>query len=96
MGKRVQKGVNEVTMMDNEGKMAVVQVKLQVETISGFSGHSDRRQLIAYLTHLKPKPERVFMVHGEKSKIYSLANFVDNRAGINAIVPAIMETFRLL
>ena len=31
MGKRVQKGVSEVTMMDNEGKMAVVQVKLQVE-----------------------------------------------------------------
>lgn len=96
LGRRVQKGVSEVATMDNEGKMAVAQVKLQVEAIEGFSGHSDRRQLIAYLTHLKPKPERVFMCHGEKSKIFNLANFVDKKAGINAIVPSVMETFRLL
>jgi KH/beta-lactamase-domain protein len=96
MGKRVQKGVSEVTMMDNEGKMAVVQVKLQVESIEGFSGHSDRRQLVSYLTHLKPTPERIFVCHGEKSKIMNLASFMDNKAGINTIVPGILETFRLL
>jgi len=96
LGRRVQKGVTEVTTMDNEGKMAVAQVKLQVESIEGFSGHSDRRQLVAYLMHLKPKPERVFMCHGEKSKINSFANFIDNKAGINAVVPGVLETFRLL
>jgi KH/beta-lactamase-domain protein len=96
LGRRVQKGVSEVTTMDNDGKMAVAQVKLQVESIEGFSGHSDRRQLIAYLTHLKPKPERVFMCHGEKSKIMSFANFMDNKAGINTVVPSVLETFRLL
>jgi len=96
MGKRVQKGINEVTMLDTEGKMAVVQVKLQVESIEGFSGHSDRRQLVSYLTHLKPTPERIFVCHGEKSKIANLANFVDKKAGINTIVPGILETFRLL
>jgi predicted metal-dependent RNase len=96
LGRRVQKGVSEVTTMDSEGKMAVAQVKLQVESIEGFSGHSDRRQLIAYLMHLKPKPERVFMCHGEKSKINSFANFIDSKAGINAVVPGVLETFRLL
>jgi KH/beta-lactamase-domain protein len=96
LGKRVQKGVNEVTMMDNEGKMAVVQVKMQTESIEGFSGHSDRRQLINYLTHLTPKPERIFVVHGEKQKIMNMASFLDNKAGINTVVPAILETFRLL
>ncbi len=96
MGKRVQKGVSEVTMMDNEGKMAVVQVKLQVESIEGFSGHSDRRQLVSYLTHLKPMPERIFVCHGEKSKIANLTNFMDKKASINAIAPSILETFRLL
>jgi predicted metal-dependent RNase len=96
MGRRVQKGISEVTMMDNEGKMAVVQCKLRNESIEGFSGHSDRRQLVAYLTNMTPKPERVFLVHGEKSKIYNLANFIDNKAGINAVVPAVLETFRLL
>jgi predicted metal-dependent RNase len=96
MGKRVQKGVSEVTMMDSEGKMAVVQAKLQVESIEGFSGHSDRRQLISYLTHLKPTPERIFVCHGEKSKIMNLANFIDKKVGISAIAPEILETFRLL
>jgi len=96
MGKRVQKGVNEVTMMDNDGKMAVVQVKMQTESIEGFSGHSDRRQLVSYLTHLTPKPERIFVCHGEKSKIINLAGFLDHKAGINTIAPAILETFRLL
>lgn len=96
LGRRVQKGVGEVTTMDNEGKMSVAQVKLQVESIEGFSGHSDRRQLIAYLTHLKPKPERVFMCHGEKSKIFNLAGFVDKKSGVRAIVPNVLETFRLL
>jgi KH/beta-lactamase-domain protein len=96
LGKRVQKGVNEVTMMDNEGKMAVVQVKMQVGSIEGFSGHSDRRQLINYLTHLTPKPERIFVCHGEKQKIMNMAGFLDHKAAINTVVPAILETFRLL
>ena len=96
MGRRVQKGVNEVTMMDNEGKMAALQVKMQNVSIEGFSGHSDRRQLVNYLTHLTPKPERIFVVHGEKQKTMNFANYMDNKIGLNTVVPAILETFRLL
>ncbi len=96
MGRRVQKGVGEVTMMDNEGKMAALSVKMGVNTIEGFSGHSDRRQLVNYLTHLTPKPERIFVVHGEKQKTLNFGNFLDQKAGINTVVPATLETFRLL
>ena len=96
MGRRVQKGVGEVTMMDNEGKMAALSVKMGVNTIEGFSGHSDRRQLVNYLTHLTPKPERIFVVHGEKQKTLNFGHFLDNKAGINTVVPSTLETFRLL
>jgi predicted metal-dependent RNase len=96
MGKRVQKGVNEVTMMDNEGKMVALQVKMQIETVEGFSGHSDRRQLVNYLTHLSPKPERIFVCHGEKQKTINFARFLDSKAGIPTVAPAVLETFRLL
>jgi len=96
MGRRVQKGLPEVTMIDSDGKMGVVKVRLQVESIEGFSGHSDRRQIINYITHLKPKPERVVVCHGERAKCLSIANFIQRRCGIQALVPAIMETFRLL
>ncbi|MDR0797794.1 MAG: beta-CASP ribonuclease aCPSF1 [Nitrososphaerota archaeon] len=96
MGRRVQKGINEVTIMDNEGRIAALPVKLQTETINGFSGHSDRRQLVNYITHLKPKPERVFVVHGEKQKTINFANFITTKADITTITPGVMETFRLL
>jgi len=82
--------------MDNEGKMAAIQVKMQNVSIEGFSGHSDRRQLVNYLTHLTPKPERIFVVHGEKQKTMNFANYMDNKVGLNTVVPAILETFRLL
>jgi KH/beta-lactamase-domain protein len=96
MGKRVQKRINQVTMMDNEGKLGVVQVRMQIESIEGFSGHSDRRQLINYLTHLKPRPERIFVCHGEKSKIMNMAGFLSRKGGTATIAPANMETFKLL
>jgi KH/beta-lactamase-domain protein len=95
-GRRVQKRLPEVTTINSEGKMGVVKVKLQVESIEGFSGHSDRRQIINYITHLKPKPERVIVCHGERSKSLSIANLIHRRCGIQTLVPAIMETFRLL
>jgi len=83
-------------MMDNEGKMSAFSVKMGIQTIEGFSGHSDRRQLVNYLTHLSPKPERIFVVHGEKQKTLNFGHFLDSKAGINTVVPSVLETFRLL
>jgi KH/beta-lactamase-domain protein len=95
LGRRVQRGLSEATMINSSGKMGVVKVRLQAESIEGFSGHSDRRQIINYITHLKPKPERVVVCHGERSKCLSIADFVQRRCGIQTLVPATMETFRL-
>ncbi len=96
LGRRVQKGLTEVTMINSEGKLGVVKVGLRVESIEGFSGHSDRRQIINYITRLKPRPERVIVCHGERAKCLSIANFIQRRCGVRTFVPAVMETFRLL
>lgn len=95
MGRRVQKGLSEVALMTPEGKMDVAKVRLRTETIEGFSGHSDRRQIFNYVTHLQPKPERVVVCHGERAKCMNMANFIERRCEIRTIVPAVMETFRL-
>jgi len=95
MGRRVQKGLNEVALMTPEGKMDVAKVRLRTETIEGFSGHSDRRQIFNYVTHLQPKPERVVVCHGERAKCLNMANFIERRCEIRTLVPAVMETFRL-
>ncbi|MDH5483295.1 MAG: beta-CASP ribonuclease aCPSF1 [Candidatus Bathyarchaeota archaeon] len=96
LGRRVQKGLTDVAMISSEGKMDVVKMKLCVESIEGFSGHSDRRQILNYITNLKPKPERVIVCHGEKAKCVSIANFIQRRFGVQTLVPALLETFRLL
>jgi KH/beta-lactamase-domain protein len=96
MGRRVQKGLNEVAVMTAEGKMDVVKVRLRCESIEGFSGHSDRRQIFNYVTHLQPKPERVVVVHGERAKCLSMANFIERRCEVQTLVPSVLETFRLL
>ncbi|MEM3627175.1 MAG: beta-CASP ribonuclease aCPSF1 [Candidatus Bathyarchaeia archaeon] len=96
LGRRVQKGLTEVTMVNSEGKLDVVKVKLRVESIEGFSGHSDRRQIVNYLTNLKPQPERIIVCHGEKTKCLSIANFIQKKCGIQTFAPMLMETFRLL
>ncbi|MCS7095930.1 MAG: beta-CASP ribonuclease aCPSF1 [Candidatus Bathyarchaeota archaeon] len=96
LGRRVQKGINEVTLIESDGKLAVVKVKMRVESIEGFSGHSDRRQIINYLSNLKPRPERIIVCHGEKAKIASMASFIEKKLRIPTLFPSVMETIRLL
>lgn len=95
MGRRIQKGLTEAPIINSEGKIEVMKVNLQVESIEGFSGHSDRRQLINYIRRVKPKPERIIVVHGEKSKCLSMANLFQRKYKVETIVPEVLETVKL-
>jgi len=95
LGRRVQKGLKEVPMVNSEGKIEIVKVNLNVLTIEGFSGHSDRRQLIGYIRRVSPKLERVIVCHGERAKSLSIASVLQSRYKINAVVPSLLETIRL-
>ena len=95
MGSRVQKGISDVPIINSNGKMEVMNVEMQVESVGGFSGHSDRRQLVGYLQRIRPKPERVIVVHGEKSKSLSMANLFKRKYNVDALVPEVLETIKL-
>ncbi len=95
MGRRVQKGLTEAPIINSDGKIEVMKVNLQVESIEGFSGHSDRRQLINYIRRVKPKPERIIVVHGEKSKCLSMANLFQRKYKVETIAPEVLETVKL-
>ncbi|UCD95757.1 MAG: beta-CASP ribonuclease aCPSF1, partial [Candidatus Bathyarchaeota archaeon] len=94
-GRKVQKGIGETPIVSNEGKMEIIKSRMGVETIHGFSGHSDRRQIVNYVRRLAPKPERVMTCHGERSKCFGLANFLRRRYNIETLAPEILETIRL-
>ena len=94
-GRRVQKGLAETPIINNEGRIEIIKSNMKAETINGFSGHSDRRQIINYIRRLMPKPERIVVCHGERSKCLGLANFLRRRHNIETIAPEILETVKL-
>ena len=95
LGRRVQKGLAETPVINDEGKIEVIKARLEVQSIEGFSGHSDRRQIVNYIRRVTPKPEKVIVCHGEKSKCLSVTNFLKRRFRINAVAPETLETVRL-
>jgi KH/beta-lactamase-domain protein len=95
LGRRVQKRVPEVSIFNSEGKIKIIKCNLDVQTVDGFSGHSDRRQIIGYIRKLAPNPDNIIICHGERSKCMGLAEYLRGRYKINAIAPDILETIRL-
>jgi len=95
MGSRVQKGLADVPLINSNGKMEVMKVEMQVESVRGFSGHSDRRQLVNYIQRLKPKPERIIVLHGEKTKSMNMANLFKRKYNVESLVPDVLETIKL-
>jgi hypothetical protein len=95
LGSRLQKGMGETPMLNGRGKIEVVKANLNVESIEGFSGHSDRRQIFNYLRRIKPKPEKVIVCHGERRKCLNVAGVVRRKYKVETIVPEVLETIRL-
>jgi hypothetical protein len=95
LGRRVQKGLTEVPMMNSDGKIEVIKIRLGIDSIEGFSGHSDRRQIISYLHRISPKLEKIIVCHGERMKCLSIANLFRRTYKIDTVAPEILETIRL-
>jgi hypothetical protein len=95
LGRRIQKGWTEVPLPTN-GKREVVEVKMQIETVDGFSGHSDRRQLVNYVKSLSSRPEKVITVHGDESKCIELASTIYKTYRIETKAPMNLETIRFV
>ncbi len=62
LGRRLQQGHAEVPLMD-KGQTHMVPIACNVVTIDGFSGHSDRRQLMDYVKALNPTPRKIICHH---------------------------------
>jgi len=95
LGSRVQKGLAEAPMVNSEGRIEIMNVNMEVSSIEGFSGHSDRRQILGYLRRLTPKPERIIVCHGERGKCLSMANTLRRKYRVKARAPEVLETIRL-
>jgi uncharacterized protein len=94
LGRRVLDGtMNEVSMLDKNGKVKVVPVRCQTQKMDGFSGHSDFNQIMSFVAKIRPK--RVLVNHGERSKSDNVASAVYSRLKIRSGVPDNREMLRL-
>jgi len=67
---------------------------MAVETCDGFSGHSDRRQLLNFLNNMSPRPERVIFGHGEESKCVDISSTAHKKFNVNTTALYNLETTR--
>ncbi|HIP65040.1 MAG TPA: beta-CASP ribonuclease aCPSF1 [Pyrodictium sp.] len=97
LGRQIKDGAREITLVSPEGKLEVVKIRMEVVSVEGFSGHSDKKQLLAYLENIRPRPKNVILNHGEPSAIRSLANSIRKRFKneFNVYTPTILESLLL-
>jgi KH/beta-lactamase-domain protein len=94
LGRRVLDGtMNQVSMLDKNGKVKVVPVRCQTQKMDGFSGHSDFNQIMSFVAKIRPK--RVLVNHGERSKSDNVASAIYSRLKIRSGVPDNREMLRL-
>src|SRR3989339_111392 len=96
LGRRIQNGEKEIAFASGESRSEVVKVRCEIVVIKGFSGHSSRPQLMAFLRNLDPKPKRVITQHGEASKCLDLASTVHKVMHVETSVPRNLDTIRLV
>lgn len=73
LGSKIQRGLKEVPITGDDGKTKALKINMEVATAEGYSGHSDRPQLMAYLKNLRPAPERIITMHGDWGKTEDFA-----------------------
>lgn len=95
LGSKIQKGMKEIPITGEDGRTELLKINMRVETVEGFSGHSDRSQLMAFLKNVAPSPERVYTMHGDWSKTEDLAKGASMMLKRNVGAPLDMEAFRL-
>lgn len=94
LGRKIQRGDKKVPV-EGLKKTEVVQVRLQIHTIEGFSGHSDRNALINFMKDIVPKPRRVIVGHGESSRCLDLASSIHKMFNVETNAPRLLDALRI-
>src|SRR3989344_5567561 len=91
LGRQVQEGLKEYKTDQGES----ISINFEAHTITGFSAHAGRTELLNFIKNCKPKPKRVIINHGEVSKSLDLASAIYKIEHIETNVPRNLETLRL-
>jgi metallo-beta-lactamase family protein len=86
----VDRAAEKVTLFGEE-----IAVKCNIYSFRGMSAHADRDGLLKWVRAFNPKPEKVFVVHGEEEVCELFAKTL-NDEGIPAVAPKFTAVYDLL
>ncbi|MFB6180917.1 MAG: beta-CASP ribonuclease aCPSF1 [Candidatus Nanohalobium sp.] len=90
LGRKIQEGADRVEVNGEK-----VDVNLDTYTVSGFSAHSDRQQIINFSKNLRSTPNKILTNHGEKKNCFSLASALHKILNIDTSAPQNLDAIRL-
>lgn len=82
LGRSIVDGAQMVKIFGEE-----IAVKAKIHTIGGFSAHADQGELLDWISQIKEKPKKVFVVHGEDKSSKVLAKRIQHDFGIATAIP---------
>lgn len=85
LGRLLVDGAEKVKLFGEE-----IRVNAVIEHLSVFSGHAGRNELVDWVSAITPKPDRVFLVHGEEEALDMLAGAI-RPLGYNVTVPNLLD-----
>ena len=89
-GRKLLEGATEIKIY---GKYYPVLAKIL--EIEGLSAHGDQNDLLNWLSDLKKKPEKVFLVHGENQPAHELRIKINEKYGFDCAVPLMGQEIEL-
>lgn len=90
LGRILQEGAKRVKLLGED-----IDVKLEVHSIKGFSGHADRAGILRWINGFKKKPKKIFVVHGEEEAASSLAEEIGRRFDIPTVIPKLDDSYEI-
>jgi metallo-beta-lactamase family protein len=90
LGRRIQDGARVVKVLGRE-----VEIRCEIESISGYSAHADRNELKGWLRKLGEPPRRAFVVHGEPDALNAMAKLLKEEGVRRVDIPRHGESFDL-
>ena len=82
LGRILVDGAERVKLFGEE-----IEVDAEIKVLAGVSGHADRNGLISWISAFNPKPDAVFIVHGEDKAAESFRKTLVEEYKHNAYAP---------
>ncbi|MEM2479093.1 MAG: beta-CASP ribonuclease aCPSF1 [Candidatus Pacearchaeota archaeon] len=95
LGRKVKEGLTEFKA-EIDGEERTIPIALERLSIEGLSGHSDRSQLVSFVSSLQPQPKRIILQHGELNKIKDLTSTLHKLFKVETIAPNLLDSIRIV